>query len=166
MNKERFNLKIFSLQLFGYFFLLNGMKILFELKDIRVAEIISNGNSFEKITSEIQSLITDQPAGMVISDLVFYTTRLPYFALLFGFIIFWIFYSKRKSTLINFISSFLILIFFGGRLWFFTKYIFLKPFQLLEDYHLQIVLNGIFLILLSMLLFINSDSKKISNPNA
>lgn len=165
MNNDKFNLKIFSLQFFSYFFLLNGLKILFELKNIKIAEILKKENSFEERISEIQLLPPDQSAGLAISDFVFFTTTIPYFIILFGFIILWMFYSKRKYIFINFISSFLILIFFSGKLWSMIKYIFLKPFQLFQNIYLQTILSGIVLISLSVILFLYSNSKKIINPN-
>ena len=165
MNNDKFNLKIFSLQFFSYFLLLNGLKILFELKNIKIAEILKKENSFEERISEIQLLPPDQSAGLAIFDFVFFTTTIPYFIILFGFIILWMFYSKRKYIFINFISSFLILIFFSGKLWSMIKYIFLKPFQLFQNIYLQTILSGIVLISLSVILFLYSNSKKIINPN-
>lgn len=97
MNNFKIKLKVVLLHFFGYFFLLNGLRIMLSLKNISLVKVLRNDHSVEDKIAEIQTQNPNQSAGMLISDFVFFTGNLPYFLILLGFFIVWV-SGKRKST--------------------------------------------------------------------
>ena len=161
MKKANVNLKVFAVQFFAYFLLLNGLQTIFQLKNIKLAEILHSNNTFEDKISVIEQQDLGKSSGMLISDFVFFTTTFPYFLLLVGFIVFWFFNLRRRIDLLYFASSFLIILFFGGIFKKFLNSFLLNPTILLHNYTLGTIISGLFLIILSVLLFYFSNSNKL-----
>ena len=170
MNTKINYLKIFLLQFSAYFLLMHGLKIIFEVSNLKLVELFRRQITTDEIISIIKIDYPNIPSGLVISDFVLWQKTFPFVGIVLAFIIIFVLnYLKNKGNLIltflSFIFSFIIINFFDRFLWDISKIIFLKPFGLIKNLQLEIILNGSILILISTLLLINSNSRKILNSD-
>ena len=170
MNIKLNYLKIFLLQFLAYFLLLHGLKIIFAFSNLKIIELYRRNITIREMIDIIKVDNPNKPTGLVISDFVLWQTTFPLIGIVLAFIIIFVYnYLLKKRNLIltflSFIFSFIIITFFDRFLWDISKIIFQKPFRLIENLPLEIILNGSVLILISILLFLYSNSRKILNSD-
>ena len=170
MNTKLNYLKIFLLQCSAYFLLLQGLKIVFAFNNLKIIELYRRKISIGEMIDIIALENVNKPTGLVISDFILWQTTFPFLGIVVAFIIIFIFnYLKKKGnlflTVISFIFSLIIITFFDRFLWSISKIILQTRFRLIDNLPLEIILSGSVLILISILLFIYSNSRKILNSD-